>query len=86
VLAVIGRNKAVARLGKRVFTGFFAWLLWLGVHLFNLIGFRNRLLVLVNWAWDYVWFERGTRLILPTEKAGAKVAAGGVTIRPRDVT
>ena len=62
-LATIGRNAAVARLGKLKFHGFLAWLLWLAVHIFWLIGFRNRLLVLINWAWDYLFFERGVRLI-----------------------
>jgi len=64
-MVTIGRNAAVAKLGKRTYTGFPAWALWLGVHLFNLIGFRNRLLVLVNWAWDYLFYERELRLILP---------------------
>ncbi len=65
MLATIGRNAAVADVWGRQMTGFPAWLLWLGVHLVNLIGFRNRLLVLVNWAWDYVFYERAVRLILP---------------------
>lgn len=67
-MATIGRNAAVARLGKSAFTGFFAWVLWLVVHVVKLIGFRNRLLVLINWAWDYFFFERAVRLILPTEE------------------
>jgi NADH:ubiquinone reductase (H+-translocating) len=67
-LAVIGRNAAAVHLLGRNFTGFFAWLLWLGVHIYRLIGFRNRLLVLVNWAWDYLFFERGVRLIVPLPK------------------
>ncbi len=64
-LATIGRNAAVAYLWGRPFTGFLAWGLWLGVHIFNLIGFRNRFIVLINWAWDYIFYERGVRLILP---------------------
>lgn len=64
-MVTIGRNAAVACLGGRTFTGFLAWIVWLGVHILNLIGFRNRLLVLINWAWDYVFYERGVRLILP---------------------
>ena len=67
-MAVIGRNAAVAHLFNRwAFTGFFAWVIWLGIHLFKLIGFRNRFLVVTGWAWDYVFFERVMRLILPTE-------------------
>ncbi len=65
LLATIGRNAATAFLWGRTFTGRFAWLLWLGVHIYNLIGFRNRLIVLINWAWDYIFGERGVRLILP---------------------
>jgi NADH:ubiquinone reductase (H+-translocating) len=65
LLATIGRNAAVARVGRFQFQGFFAWLIWLAVHLFWLIGFRNRLFVLVNWAWDYILYERAVRLITP---------------------
>lgn len=64
-MVTIGRNAAVAQIRGRSFTGFLAWVLWLGVHLFNLIGFRNRLLVLINWAWDYLFYERAVRLIVP---------------------
>ena len=67
-MAVIGRNAAVAQVFGRSFTGLPAWLLWLGVHIMKLIGFRNRLLVLSGWAWDYLFFERAVRLILPTPK------------------
>ncbi len=69
-LATIGRNAAVARIGRFKFSGFMAWLVWLAVHLFWLIGYRNRLIVLFNWAWEYLFFERGVRLILdPTREA-----------------
>lgn len=67
IMAVIGRNAAAARLGKRTYTGFPAWVLWLGYHLFKLIGFRNRLMVLVNWAWAYLFFERAVKAILPRD-------------------
>ncbi len=66
-MVTIGRNAAVACLGRRCFSGFPAWVLWLSVHIFNLIGFRNRLLVLINWAWDYLFYERAVRLILPLQ-------------------
>ena len=62
-LATIGRGSAVARLGRFQFYGFTAWVLWLLVHLIQLIGFRNRLVVLINWAWDYFFYERAVRLI-----------------------
>jgi NADH dehydrogenase len=66
-MATIGRNAAVAELAGRTFTGFPAWIVWLTVHIFNLIGLRNRFLVLVNWAWDYLFFERGVRLVMPAD-------------------
>ncbi|MFX0062402.1 MAG: FAD-dependent oxidoreductase [Candidatus Hermodarchaeota archaeon] len=64
-LAVIGRNKAAGQIRNLSFTGFFAWLVWLIVHIYYLIGFRNRLYVLTNWAWDYFLRDRIERLILP---------------------
>jgi len=68
MMATIGRNAAAVKLGRWTFTGFPAWILWLGVHLLRLVGFRNRLLVLVNWAWDYFLFERAVRVILPSSQ------------------
>jgi NADH dehydrogenase len=65
MLAVTGRNAAVARLGKLAFSGFTAWVIWSTVHLYGLIGYRARLAVLINWAWDYIFFDRVVRLILP---------------------
>jgi len=62
-LATIGRSHAVADLGRFHFSGFFAWLAWLFVHLFFLIGFRNRVLVMSEWAWAYLTWQRGARLI-----------------------
>ena len=65
IMAVTGRNAAVVQLGGYAFTGFIAWIMWLSIHLYRLIGFRNRLSVLVSWAWDYIFFDRVVRLILP---------------------
>jgi NADH dehydrogenase len=62
-LATIGRAAAVAQFGKVHISGFIAWLSWLFVHIFFLIGFRNRVLVFIEWAWSYVTYERGARLI-----------------------
>lgn len=62
-MAVIGRNAAVAWLGDAQFSGFFAWLVWLVVHLIAIIDFRNRVFVLLQWAWSYVFLSRGARLI-----------------------
>ncbi len=67
-LATIGRNEAVARIGRLTFSGFLAWLIWLLVHIYWLIGFRNRLLVLINWAWDYIFYERAALLIEPEKE------------------
>ncbi len=74
-LATIGRNKAVAQVRGRSFTGFPAWVLWAGVHLAKLIGFRNKLLVLVNWLQDYVFYQRAVRLVMPFHEV-ADVVAG----------
>ena len=63
MLATIGRGAAVARIGRLKATGFVAWLLWLFVHILFLIGFRNRVVVLIQWAWLYATFDRGARLI-----------------------
>src|ERR1700674_1156579 len=62
-LATIGRAAAVAEFGKLHISGFIAWLAWLFVHILFLIGFRNRLLVFIEWAWSYVTYERSARLI-----------------------
>jgi NADH dehydrogenase len=62
-LAVIGRGQAVADIWKLHFGGFLAWMVWIFVHIFFLIGFRNRVLVLLQWAWSYFTYSRGARLI-----------------------
>ena len=63
MLATIGRSRAVAQIGRIRLSGFAAWLLWCFAHIYFLIGFRNRLLVMVNWAWNFATFQRGARLI-----------------------
>jgi len=63
LLATVGRNAAVARIGGFSFSGFIAWLIWVFLHIYRLIGFRNRLLVLINWAWEYFFYENQVRLI-----------------------
>jgi len=62
-LATIGRAAAIAQFGELHISGFIAWLSWLFVHIFFLIGFRNRLIVLIQWAWSYFTYQRGARLI-----------------------
>jgi NADH dehydrogenase len=76
-LATIGRKRAIFQRSALKFTGFFAWLLWSTAHIYFLIGFRNRLVVAMSWAWSYVTFQRGTRLITGVSGAHADVAAGG---------
>ena len=72
MLATIGRGAAVAHIGPLRASGYLAWLLWLFVHIFFLIGFRNRLIVMIQWAWSYITFDRGARLI--TETPGEALA------------
>jgi NADH dehydrogenase len=62
-LATIGRAAAIAQFGKIHLSGFVAWLSWLFIHILFLIGFRNRLIVMIQWAWSYFTYERGARLI-----------------------
>jgi len=80
VMATIGRSRAVARIGKIRLSGFIAWLAWLALHIVYLIDFRNRLLVLIDWAWSYFTYQRGSRLI-----TGRRLSAGaqeGVGTQP----
>ena len=63
--ATIGRSKAIVEAWKLQFGGFFAWLVWLAVHIYYLTGFKNRLFVIISWAWSYFSWNRGARLIIP---------------------
>ncbi len=63
-MATVGRNKAVVDIGKIRFQGFFAWLVWMFVHLISLVGFRNRVIVFINWIGSYFSYNGGTRLII----------------------
>ena len=83
-MATIGRARAVADIGGRTFGGFFAWVLWSLIHVTFLIGFRNKVLVMVNWAWQWIVQARGARLITgsPTVRVERPIdfsdgAAGG---------
>jgi NADH dehydrogenase len=62
-MATIGRSAAVAKIGRFEFDGFFAWLAWLFVHLIFLIGFRNKLAVLLQWTYSYFTYKRGARIV-----------------------
>jgi len=67
-LATIGRSKAVALFGNTRLWGWPAWITWLTAHVFFLIGFRNRLVVLIDWAWAYWTFERSARVVIDTKR------------------
>lgn len=70
-MATIGRNRAVVDLPRRHFNGFFAWLVWMFVHLFSLVGFHNKAIVLMSWVYNYVNYDREGRLIVrPFKKRG----------------
>ena len=78
-LAVIGRGRAVVDIGRLHFGGFFAWLAWIFIHIFFLIGFRNRVIVLIEWAWSYVTFGRGARIITQEFTAEHPIVPGSPT-------
>ncbi|MCO5269350.1 MAG: NAD(P)/FAD-dependent oxidoreductase [Brumimicrobium sp.] len=63
-MATVGKRRAVADLGRFKFGGYFAWLLWSGVHLISISGFKNKLLVGISWVWSYFTFDKGNRLII----------------------
>lgn len=67
-MATIGKNKAVADLGRTSFGGFFAWLIWMIIHLISILGMRNKLSVLVNWFWNYMFYSTSLRLLLRPTK------------------
>jgi NADH dehydrogenase len=72
IMATIGRNAGVAQIGRVHVSGFLGWLFWLGVHLVNVVTFRSKLIVLLNWAWEYLLRDRPVRLIV---RAGADPAS-----------
>jgi NADH:quinone reductase (non-electrogenic) len=78
-LATIGRKRAIVQMGRFKLKGFFAWLLWSVAHIYFLIGFRNRFAVAANWLWNYLTFQRGTRLI-----TGVSDARAGMPARDED--
>ena len=84
-MATIGRKSAVVQIGRARATGFGAWIVWSLAHIYYLIGFRNRLAVALNWGWNYLTFQRGTRLITGLTGSrmppmgGAEPQTGGLT-------
>ncbi|MGO2357549.1 NAD(P)/FAD-dependent oxidoreductase [Mesonia sp.] len=71
-MATIGRNKAVVDLKRSTFGGFFAWFIWMFVHLWFLVGFRNRIVTFFNWTYNYINFDRAARLIIRPFRGGVK--------------
>jgi NADH dehydrogenase len=67
-MATIGRNKAVADLPRIKLQGFFAWLIWMFVHLMSIVGLKNRVLIFINWAWNYITYDQSLRLIIEPKK------------------
>ena len=63
-MATVGRNKAVADLPRIKFQGFFAWLVWMFVHLMSIVGIKNKLIIFINWVWNYVTYDQSLRLII----------------------
>ena len=74
-MATIGRSAAVAKVGSFEISGFFAWLAWLFIHLIFLVGFRNKISVLMSWAYSYVTYKRGSRIITPSVPAPFRTVA-----------
>jgi NADH:ubiquinone reductase (H+-translocating) len=70
-MATIGRSRAVAKVDRMQLSGFLAWLAWLLVHIWYLIGFKNRLVVMITWAWSYFTYRRGARIITGYPGGGA---------------
>ena len=76
-LATIGRSAAVAEFGRVRLSGYIAWILWLFIHLMNLVDFRNRVLVFLQWGWNYLSYDRSARLITGTSGETVKEGGGG---------
>ncbi len=70
-MATIGKNKAVADIGRFHFAGFFAWFLWMGVHLVSILGVRNKFFVFLDWVWNYFTYDRSNRMILKSAQSRA---------------
>ena len=82
---VIGRNDAVIHLGGRSIRGFIAWSMWVVLNIYRLNGMRNRLLLMIDWAWAYLFREHGIRLIVPSETAPGRLRAAVESSNPADV-
>ena len=83
LLATVGRSRAVAQFGRLRLSGFIAWVLWSVAHIYFLIGFRNRSIVALNWAWSYLTFQRGSRLITGLQSPELDDASQPERVEPR---
>ena len=63
-MATVGKNRAVVDLGHTFFDGWFAWMIWMLIHLISILGMRNRIIVLLNWTWNYLTYSTSLRLLL----------------------
>lgn len=70
IMATIGRNAGVAEIGAIRVSGFLGWMLWLGLHLIQIVTFRAKLIILVNWAWNYLFWDRPVRLLVRAARHG----------------
>ena len=77
-MATIGGRRAIVEFWSMQFAGVLAWFTWLLVHIYYLIGFRNRLFVFFSWAWAYLWFSRGARLIVSKRWGSAAEGSGAI--------
>jgi NADH dehydrogenase len=71
-MATVGRNKAVVDLKAFKTQGFFAWFIWMFVHLISIIGFRNKFFVLISWLWSYFSYDKSNRIIIARPKDGVQ--------------
>ncbi len=85
-MATIGRAAAVAKIGKSQFCGFFAWLLWLFVHLMLIVQFQNRVLIFFQWAWSYVTFNRSNRIITGEKTIEVLAKPAADSFQPNDIS
>ncbi|AMV17120.1 NAD(P)/FAD-dependent oxidoreductase [Planctomyces sp. SH-PL14] len=86
-MATIGRSRAIVAVGRFEKAGFLAWVMWLVIHIYYLTGFKNRILVVISWAWSYLTFNRGARLIVRRDwrmfrKPSAAAAPSGESVPP----
>jgi len=76
-MGTIGRNRAVVDLPRLRFQGFFTWLIWLFVHLFQILGVKNKLLIFLNWVWNYFTYDQSLRLIIRPKQRALEESGSG---------